>query len=970
MTENDKKIIIWSDLPADLHDIPQKRNTEHTYCFDKLLHQFKWILICITLILTTCGGKSEKVRSSKEISILERKENIYPSISLSANKSTIVHQETLKLIATASDSDGQISSVKFMLDGNLIETLNQPPYEIQLKPNVGNQRFSAIAIDDMGASSLRADTKVVVEPIRWRRTNGGNILNLDVNKKHPYLFVDKRLIDLISSQAKYEDLAFIDNITRRYYIDNNEDDPCSKGGSDTRSYMICKVNSYSDYGEFFDASMYYGINAYFNNTPESVDYAREFALTVIKFNHKTNNNNLRGKTFGVLGIIYDWIYEHLNEDERDAIRNEIIIQMDYLESRSHYFSNPSYTGGHSRKANIYALAALLAIYHDVPNTNAEFQQRYYNYLETVLNNFEAGYNPYLSWVSTNGGNEKDWSYGISYGSLEAHLVWEYATNEDSWFKQLHGERFYIYLYGMRNTNNYRNYRAGGYHNFPYYGDTWATNYNRQNQGLPILIALTFYDNEYAKWLYKIMPQDRSYWDVLYLEQNETTLIKPVNLPLSRHFYNSGQVIIRDSWEPSENTLTVFKSTSFSSINHHHRDQNSFTIFYKGPLAIDSGGYSVMGAYGSKHWGNYYTRSVAHNTMLVYDKNEKFSTNQIDNLSNDGGQIIRDSHYPTLEEMKAEGSSHLDGIINFQEHKDFTYTMGDATKAYRKNKVELFQRHLVSLRNHSGSHPVIIVYDKVISKNKEFKKIYLLHSINKPIVLNSNELPSNKADTVKVSIDRGMDSRDKASLYQQTLLPTMNQIKIIGGPGYEFWVDDDGQCTGIKGDCIPQGRNYIENKTGAKENSASARVLREAGQWRVEVSPTNPSLDDRFLHVLSVTDDNGSVVERVQADYISSEHLDAVLVRDKDDIEKTLVVFVISNVDLDQVLNITADKIYHKLLVIGLLPYTRYSVTNTKERIQISEDKLGRYRSTSEGTLYLDDEDAMEGLANVSPNGTH
>ena len=201
---------------------------------------------------------------------------------------------------------------------------------------------------------------------------------------------------------------------------------------------------------------------------------------------------------------------------------------------------------------------------------------------------------------------------------------------------------------------------------PYYGDTWATNYTRLDQGLPILVAITRYNNEYAGWLYDIMPKGRSYWDVLYLNPNHITAAKPTGLPLSRHFYNSGQVIIRDSWDPAENTLTVFKSTSFSSINHHHRDQNSFTVFYKGPLAIDSGGYNVMGAYGSKHWSNYYTRSVAHNTMLIYDKNERFSIDNNEILSNDGGQIIRHSHYPSLEEMKPEGASHLDGIIHYQE----------------------------------------------------------------------------------------------------------------------------------------------------------------------------------------------------------------------------------------------------------------------------------------------------------------
>ena len=211
-------------------------------------------------------------------------------------------------------------------------------------------------------------------------------------------------------------------------------------------------------------------------------------------------------------------------------------------------------------------------------------------------------------------------------------------------------------------------------------------------------------------------------------------------------------------------------------------------------------------------------------------------------------------------------------------------MGDATKAYRDNKLQLFQRHFLSLRRHSGNHPVILVYDKVVSKNKDFKKTYLLHSINQPFFLDSNEQVSDQTDTVKISIDSGTNSSDIATLYQQTLLPSLNNIKIIGGPGYEFWVDDDGQCADKSSDCIPQGHNYIENRVDANASSANAQALREAGQWRIEVSPITPSLDDRFLHVLSVTD-NG--LPKVQADYISSEQLDAVLVTDNDDTEKNL-----------------------------------------------------------------------------------
>lgn len=51
--------------------------------------------------------------------------------------------------------------------------------------------------------------------------------------------------------------------------------------------------------------------------------------------------------------------------------------------------------------------------------------------------------------------------------------------------------------------------------------------------------------------------------------------------------------------------------------------------------MDSGVYSGTGL--SYHDQNYYVRTIAHNTLVVHNPTEDFSTARPDAVSNDGGQ---------------------------------------------------------------------------------------------------------------------------------------------------------------------------------------------------------------------------------------------------------------------------------------------------------------------------------------------
>lgn len=122
------------------------------------------------------------------------------------------------------------------------------------------------------------------------------------------------------------------------------------------------------------------------------------------------------------------------------------------------------------------------------------------------------------------------------------------------------------------------------------------------------------------------------------------------LPLSRYFGSPiGLSIARTGWEDGVQSPAVvaeMKVGEWYFANHHHLDAGHFQLYYKGILASDSGIYEgrTRGSgeegdtdYGTKHDGGYHKRTIAHNTITVYDPDEKDTMQWGSTFANDGGQ---------------------------------------------------------------------------------------------------------------------------------------------------------------------------------------------------------------------------------------------------------------------------------------------------------------------------------------------
>jgi len=560
----------------------------------------------------------------------------------------------------------------------------------------------------------------------------------------------------------------------------------------------------------------YGRNVAFVAAITGEKKYRDWALSWADFMARTgpegNDDQYRGRLMS-MAVAYDWLYQWLSDEEKKLLQDAIV---EHIEKNWYFAERPSFTGGHSRWGNFSLAAGLLSVVTELP----ELREK----LLSVRENWLNGYHPVQEWIAVDGGYHMGWTYSHPYLAARNHCAWSSATNECTYYPWREGLP-YFWIYGDRGDGTY-----------PNTGDAYSArdslNYNR---GL-LLVSAGVFKNRHAAWLVK--PTWNRFYDVLYGDKNVEPLApgdpgKP--LSLSRHFRNAGVVIARDRWD-EKTTQLQFKSTSFYSTNHHHRAENSFTINYRGPLAIDSGRYD---SYGSIHWRNYFTRTIAHNAILVYDPEQEMELYGKPTV-NDGGQPFRREPV-RVEDIVPGGYASLDGIIRFEDRPEFTYACGDATKAYDPERVKLAQRDVVYLRAAARAHPIIIVFDRVQSAKPEFEKRFLLHTVNEPVVDGKLCVTENKGGRLSCV----------------TLLPENAELRLIGGPGKEFWVND---------------QNYPPDRLSDQWKDV-------AGSWRLEVVQGEKNTLDYFLHVMLVDDADAPPVDPDSAALIKGKNCAGVQIAD-------------------------------------------------------------------------------------------
>ncbi len=373
------------------------------------------------------------------------------------------------------------------------------------------------------------------------------------------------------------------------------------------------------------------------------------------------------------------------------------------------------------------------------------------------------------------------------------------------------------------------------------------------------------------------------WSDRTVTPRDPALTGPSELPRARLFPGVGHVLMRSGWDPGATWIEFTCGPYFAK--HDHLDTNQFVIYRKGYLALDTGADYTDTE--SPHYLNYYRRTVAHNTVLVYKPGETFFWGE--NLwpaSNDGGQRMDSSRFwnsvRSLDDWERTRDLWDRGRIDAYEARsgEFVYARGDGTASYQPSKMERFVREILWLEGAD----VLFVSDDVRSTDPSYKKAWLLHGVNPPQVETtpgggSRAVGQGGTAWSHVSVATFEDGGGRLRVYP--VLPRDAELVVRGGPGWEFWTpgDERGGAWGSGANWPldpPEGGPLPSDATlqrmwrtfwGADLNKLSPSNRRAVvpGAWRLEVSPRAAARDDRFLHVLEIGD-RGAAPLRVEPVY--------------------------------------------------------------------------------------------------------
>jgi hypothetical protein len=231
--------------------------------------------------------------------------------------------------------------------------------------------------------------------------------------------------------------------------------------------------------------------------------------------------------------------------------------------------------------------------------------------------------------------------------------------------------------------------------------------------------------------------------------------------------------------------------------------------------------------------------------------------------------------------------------------------------------------------------LVVVLDRVRSKDAAYRKAWLLHGVSQPRVEGGGAGASvghggtGYRDASLVTFEDG-----QGRLRVHSLLPRERELVVRGGPGFEFWTPGDerggpwgsGQNWPLdppEGGPLPSDPYLLKMwKTfweGIERLSPSNRRAVVPGAWRIEVSPATASKDDVFLHVLEIGDRDAKPKARLAA--IEGHALDGASIEGE-------AVVLFATAEAERAEATLPDVATRSLLLVGLEPGAAYEIQVT------------------------------------------
>jgi hypothetical protein len=290
----------------------------------------------------------------------------------------------------------------------------------------------------------------------------------------------------------------------------------------------------------------------------------------------------------------------------------------------------------------------------------------------------------------------------------------------------------------------------------------------------------------------------------------------------------GQSYIRQNWLDSTTFMSFRAGSSFA--HHGHYDNGHITLFKGMPLLVNG---SIPGEYFGDNRLNYGIRTIAKNSLLIQRKNEIVDIGfAYRNDVADGGQRITmplGSAITTVNdwyEKKSQSPVLAGGTILLTDNKaEYSYIKADLTKAYnstwyddnqKQGKLERVEREVLYLR----AQDILLIRDQVYSKDENQVKV-VFHTTNKPIVTDEKVLKGNPESGIITSQNKRVKIKNGNAYLTSEIIADINDIRLIGGEGYQFYVEVDGDDSVLNGENFDQGLTRIQ--------------IAKAAKWRFEIN---------------------------------------------------------------------------------------------------------------------------------------
>ncbi len=570
-----------------------------------------------------------------------------------------------------------------------------------------------------------------------------------------------------------------------------------------------------------------------NHAKQTISYMRDYLDTVRTPSDTGDITRTRGDILVGAAVVYDWCYNALSDGDKEYFKDQF-VRIAASKEIGWPPKNMSSVASHGGEQEIFRdlLAAGIAIYDEYP--------LYYNMAAGRM--FEEMI-PARAWLRNTG----RFDMGNDYAECRAYSeMWAGIT-----LKRM-GYDISVYGNATAIPLKWLIYSRMPYGAMMPSGDMYTitrseSKYYHLNYMLTWLIASNLYGDSELKheflrrFCLGYAGESIQFWYCIFNDPSvgaEVSKDKPLavhtSYPLSAilHKTSNQEGYDSDAAAAFMNMHEIFVG------DHQNIYTGDFQIYYKGLLAMNTGTYNAS----TQHNEGYKRRAIAGNTMLCYDPNETFVPTWSNvTVPNDGGQRT-----PYLNENGVSKGSVVGKFTEFEtdengiaQNRDlvvsenvkhyigpnektplYSYISGDLTNAY-SNKVTSYKRSMVFADLANDTYPAaFIVYDKMASANASFKKTFLLHSQQKPSVL----------DNV-ITITR-TDADFDGKLVDTVLLPEKHTIDVIG--------DEKNEMFNVGGLLMPPKENTIEG-----------------GNYRIELSPVGESVEDEFLNVMYVTDASGN-----------------------------------------------------------------------------------------------------------------